>query len=182
MSTRILPQEFHFEETASNVRVKTVVEKELIDAVMLIAHCRHYRLDAGTTITVQVMSKHYDVLYHEAVFKIERAVETQRQVIDERGERTARVIDYAVVQDSPWKSYSEAPAEEKPEIAALRIDETYVLADASLKWNLGKKAYLVIVDGKVEATVDRLEGESKEDYKTRALAIAAGSQPLPRAA
>ena len=81
----------------------------------------------------------------------------------------------AYLVDGKWRDFIGNPG-------SARGLPCRVLADASLKWDLGKKAYLVIVDGKVEATVDRLEGESKEDYKTRALAIAAGSQPLPRAA
>ena len=180
MTTRILPQEFHFEDTADSVRVKTVVGRDFINEAMLVSHARHFRLGAGTTIKVQVMSKGYDVLLHAADFVIERSTETTKRIVDERGERSAMITDYKIVQDTEWKSYSEVPlpVEDEPE----REPEIYVPGEASLNWNPGKKAYEVIVGGEVWKNVVRLDGENKEDYKARALAIAAGSEPLPRAA
>ena len=171
MSTKILPQEFHFEDTSDSVRVKTVVDKDLIDQALLLTHIRHFRLGAGTIIKVQVMSKDHDVLLHTADFVIERAVETRKRIVDERGERTATITDYKVVQDTEWKSYSEAPAPvaEVPE----REPERYVPGEGEIKWNPGKKTYEIRVAGEVMAT---------ERDKDRALAIAAGSEPLPKAA
>lgn len=180
MTTRILPQEFHFEDTADSVRVKTVVEKDLIDAAMLIPHARHFRLGAGTIMKVQVMSKDYDVLLYTADFVIERAVDVRKQIIDERGERTATVTDYAVVQDGDWKAYTAAPAEVEPE--PKREVEKYVPGEGKIKWNPGKQEYEVIVGGEVLTAVVRNEGEGKDDYKARALSIAAGSEPLTKAA
>ena len=180
MTTRILPQEFHFEDTADSVRVKTVVAKELIDGDMLIPQVRHFRLGAGTVIKIQVMSKDYDVLLHAADFVIERAVETRKRIIDERGERVATIMDYNIVQDSPWKDYSQAPVEVEPE--PERVPERYVPGEGSLKWHPGKKVWEVIVGGQVFAVVERNEGELKEEYRGCALAIAAGSEPLPKAA
>lgn len=168
MTTKILPQEFHFEDTASSVRVKTVVDKELIVQETLLTQIRHFRLGAGTVIKVQVMSKDYDVLLHSADFVIERAVETTRRIIDERGERSARITDYKVVQDTPWKSYSEEVAE-APEIIE-REPERYVPGEGGVKWNPGKQTFEIIVAGEVMATARN---------KERALAIAAGSEPLP---
>lgn len=180
MTTKITPQEFHFEDTSDSVRVKTVVDKDLIDEALLLTHIRHFRLGAGTIIKVQVMSKDYDVLLHTADFVIERAVETRKRIVDERGERTATITGYKVVQDSEWKSYSEAPLPvvEVPE----REPERYVPGEGEIKWNLGKQAHEIIVAGKVVADVTKREGETKDEFKARALAIAAGSEPLPKAA
>ena len=180
MTTKILPQEFHFEDTSDSVRVKTVVDKELINEAMLLTQIRHFRLGAGTIIKVQVMTKGYDVLLHTADFVIERAVETLKRIVDERGERTAKITDYRVVQDSEWKSYSAAPlpVAEVPE----REPESYVPGDGEIKWNPGRKAHEIIVAGKVFAEVTRRDGETKDEFKARALAIAAGSEPLPQAA
>lgn len=181
MPTKIMPQEFHFEDTSDSVRVKTVVGKDQIDEAMLLTQIRHFRLGAGTIIKVQVMTKEYDVLLHSADFVIERCVEIRKQIIDERGERWANVTDYKVVQDTLWKSYSAAPepVAEVPE----RVPETYVLGDgATTKWNPGKQAHQIIVAGEVVAEVRKGEDETKEEFKARALAIAAGSEPLPKAA
>lgn len=180
MSTKILPQEFHFEDTSDSVRVKTVVGKDLINEALLLTQIRHFRLGAGTIIKVQVMTKDYDVLLHTADFVIERCVEVNKQIIDERGERWAKVTDYKVVQDSPWKSYSAAPASvaEVPE----REPERYVQVEGETKWNPGKKAHEIIVAGEVVAEITRGRHETKDEFKARALAIAAGSEPLPKAA
>ena len=180
MTTRILPQEFHFEDTADSVRVKTVVAKGLIDGNMLKSQARHFRLGAGTIIKIQVMSKDYDVLLHAADFVIEHAIETRKQIIDERGERVATVTDYKIVQDSPWKDYSQAPVEVMVE--AAREPERYVPGEGEIKWNPGKQAYEVIVAGEVLAWIAKREGETKEEFKARALATAAGSEPLPKVA
>ena len=180
MTTKILPQDFHFEDTSSSIRVKTDVDKSLIDGDMLIQHCRHFKLAAGTIITVQVMNKDHDVLFHEAEFVITRAVETRRQVIDERGERTAIITDYAVQQRTDWWSSEEASVVAGPE--PERVPEEYVPGEGEIKWNPGKRAYEIIVGGQVIALVIRREVETKDEFKARALAIAAGSAPLPQAA
>ncbi len=180
MTTKITPQEFHFEDTSDSVRVKTVVGKEFIDQAALMRNIRHFRLGAGTIIRVQVMTKDYDVLLHSADFVIERAVETTRQIIDERGERTARVTDYVVVQDTPWKSYSAAPVEEVS--ADTSAPEDYVQGVGVTKWNPGKRGFEVTVDGVSVAVVKKIEGETQVEFKARAVAIAAGSEPLSKAA
>ncbi|KKN32008.1 hypothetical protein LCGC14_0818100, partial [marine sediment metagenome] len=133
----------------------------------LLTQVRHFRLGAGTIMKVQVMSKDHDVLLYSADFVIERAVETMKRIVDERGERTATITDYKVVQDTEWKSYSEAPAPvaEVPE----RETERYVPGEAEAKWNPGKKTYEIKIGDEVLAT---------ERDKDRAFAIAAGSEPL----
>lgn len=180
MNIKILPQEFHFEDTSDSVRVKTVVDKDLIGEAMLLTQIRHFRLGAGTIIKVQVMSKEYDVLLHTADFVIVQAVETLKRIVDERGERSARITDYKVVQDTPWKSYVEVslPVAEAPE----REPERYVPGEATTKWNPGRKAHEIVVAGSVVAEITRREDETKDEFKARALAIAAGSEPLPKAA
>ncbi|HDZ39714.1 MAG TPA: hypothetical protein ENH62_15795 [Marinobacter sp.] len=164
---KILPQEFHFEDTADSVRVKTVVGKDKINQDTLVRHARHFRLGAGTIIKVQVMTKEYDVLLYSADFVIERAVETMKQIIDERGERTANVIDYEIVQDSEWKSY--AKVLEPVPVVEEGETERYVPGEAEAKWNPGKKTYEIKIGDEVLAT---------ERDKDRAFAIAAGSEPL----
>ena len=178
MTTRIISQDFHFEDTSNSIRVKTDVDKALIDSKLLIPQCRHFNLAAGTIITVQVLDKDRDVLFHEAEFRVTRAVETRRQVIDEQGERTAIVIDYAVQQWTDWRSTNEAPVIPEPELA--RVTEQFIPGEGTLKWNPGKQSYEVIVASEVWTTVERIKGEGKDEYKARALSIAAGS--LPKAA
>ena len=178
MSIKILPQEFHFEDTSDSVRVKTVVGKDLIDEALLLRHVRHFRLGAGTIIKVQVMSKDYDVLLHAGDFVIERAVEVSRQVIDERGERTAKVTDYKIIRDGEWTDYSAAPA--PVDVMLERVPEVYVPGAAEIKWSAGKKAWDVMVGAEIWTTIQRLDNEAKDDFKTRALAVAAGA--VPRAA
>ena len=163
----ILPQEFHFEDTADSVRVKTIAGKDTIDQDSLLKHVRHFRLGAGTIIKVMVMSKEYDTLLHSADFVIVRAVETMKKIVDERGERVANIMDYKVIQDTEWKAYEEdgeAVLEE-----SVRVPERYVPGDAVAKWNPGKKTYEIMVG-------DKVVGEERD--KERALAIASGSETL----
>ena len=144
MATKILPQEFHFEDTASSVRVKTVVPRELINEAMLLTQVRHFRLEAGTIIKVQIMSEGYDVLLHMADFVIERSVETLKRIVDERGEREARVTDYKIVRDGEWKSYSATPVEMKPEVteeilaAAQKATDPPLVTEPEPKRRLGR--------------------------------------------
>lgn len=164
---KILPQDFLYEDVGDTVRVKTDVEKDLITPELLLPHIRHNRLGAGAIIKIQVMSKDRDVLLHTADFVIEKAVEEVKRIIDERGERSARITTYSVVQDTPWKSYAElvAPVMEAPE----RVPEKYVPGEAEAKWNPGLKTYEIRIGNEVLGT---------ERDKDRALAIAAGSEPL----
>ena len=118
-------------------------------------------------IKVQVMTKEYDVLLYSADFVIERAVETMKQIIDERGERTANVIDYEILQDTEWKSY--AKVLEPVPVVEEHEAEKYVPGEAEAKWNPGKKTYEIKIGDEVLAT---------ERDKDRAFAIAAGSEPL----
>ena len=164
---KILPQEFHFEDTADSVRVKTIVGKDNINQNTLVRHARHFRLGAGTIIKVQVMSKEYDILLHSADFVIERAVETMKQIIDERGERNANVMDYHIVQDTEWKTYAKV-GEPVSEVEEREL-EHYVPGEAEAKWNPGLKTYEIKIGNEVLAT---------ERDKERALAMAAGSVPL----
>lgn len=165
---KILPQDFHFEDTADSVRVKTSVDKDTINQDTLLRHVRHFRLGAGTIMKVQVMSKEKDVLLYSADFVIVSAVEAMKRIVDERGERTANITDYKVVQDTEWKSYAEAP---EPVYEAPELDpERYVPGEAEAKWNPGKKTYEIKIGDKVLAT---------ERDKDRAEAMAAGSEPLP---
>ena len=167
MTTKILPQEFLYEDVGDSVRVRTVVAKELISSDLLLPHIRHNRLGAGTILKVQVMSKDKTILLHAADFVIEKAAEEIRRIIDERGERSARVTSYSVVQDTPWKSYAKASEPVVEEIA--RVPERYVPGEAEAKWNPGLKTYEIKVGNEVVGT---------ERDKDKALAIAAGSEPL----
>ena len=164
---KILPQDFLYEDVGDTVRVKTDVDKDLITPDLLLPHIRHNRLGAGTIIKIQIMSKDRNVLLHTADFVIEKAVEEVKQIIDERGERSARIRTYSVVQDTPWKSYAKptAPIMETPE----RVPEKYVPGEAEAKWNPGLKTYEIRIGNEVLGT---------ERDKARALAIAAGSEPL----
>lgn len=173
---KILPQDFLYEDVGDTVRVKTDVEKDLITPELLLPHIRHNRLGAGTIIKIQIMSKDRNVLLHTADFVIERAVEEVKRIIDERGERSARITTYSVVQDTPWKSYAEevAPVMETPE----RVPEKYVPGEAEQRWNPGKQVREIIVAGKVIAELTKREDETTDEFKARALAIAAGSEPL----
>lgn len=176
MVARILPQDFHFAETQNHAVIQTAVPKELLDdPKMYLSHVRQMRLAAGNWITVQVMNETKDKLLHEADFRVIAAVETQHGIQDDYGSRLRPMTDYQIERKSEWWSSSLAPVEVKPE--PERIAETYVGGEGSLKWNVGKGAYDVIVNSEVWTTVERHEGETKEDYKARALGIAAGSLP-----
>lgn len=182
MTTRILPQEFLFQESLTPIQVQTAVSKELIgDGEMLVQHVRHYRLAVGTVILVQVMNEDKDTLLHEAEFRVTVAQDQMRVVEDDYGTKSRGQTLYKVERWTPWRSSSLAPAE-KAKAEPERDTEAYVPGEGVSKWNPGKQAYDVIVGGEVCATVARHDGEQKEDYKARALAIAAGSQPLPKAA
>lgn len=176
MATRILPQEFHFAETHNDAVVQTVVAKELLDdPKMYLSHVRQMRLAVGNRLTVQVLNETKDQLLHEAEFRIIAAVETQQGQQDDYGSRLRPVTQYQIERKTDWWSSSLAPVETEPE--AARVPEVYVPGEGSLRWNVGKNAYDVIVNGQVWTTVDRQEDEAKDDYKARALQIAAGSQP-----
>lgn len=176
MATRILPQEFHFAETHNDVVVQTVVSRELLDDPnQYLPHVRQFRLAAGNRLTVQVMNEAKNQLLHEAEFRIIAAVETQQGIQDDYGSRVRPQTHYQIERMTEWWSSSLASVETEPE--PERVPETYVDGEGSLKWNIGKGAYEVVVNGAVWTTVERREGETKEDYKTRALGIAAGSLP-----
>lgn len=181
MTTRILPQEFLFQEGLTPIQVQTVASKEILDdPKQYLLHIRHFKLAVGTVILVQVLDETKDMLLHEAEFRVIAAVETQIGIQDDYGSRVRPQTQYQIERKSEWWSSSLAPVEAEPE--PERVPETYVPGEGSLKWHPGKKVWEVIVGGNVWATIERREGEEKEDYKARALAIAAGSAPLPRAA
>ena len=181
MNIKILPQEFIFQEGLTPIQVQTVVSKELLDdPKQYLSHIGHFRLAVGTVILVQVLNEKKDMLLHEAGFRVIAAVETQIGTQDDYGSRVRPQTQYQIERWTDWKSSSLAPVEVMPE--PERMPETYVEGEGSLKWNPGKQLYEVIVAGGVVASVNRREGETKEDYKARALSIAAGSEPLPKAA
>ena len=174
MTTRILPQEFHFAETSNNAVVRTAVSRELLDDVKIyLPHVRQMRLAAGDRLTVQVMNEAKDTLYHQAEFLVIAAVETQQGVQDDYGSRLRPQTHYQIQRWTPWKSSSLAPVEIAPE--PERVPETYVDGEGEVKWNPGRRVHEIVVAGSVVATVP--QGE-----KDRALRIAAGSEPLPVAA
>ena len=181
MNIKILPQEFIFQEGLTPIQVQTVVSKELLDdPKQYLSHIGHFRLAVGTVILVQVLNEKKDMLLHEAGFRVIAAVESQIGVQDDYGSRVRPQTQYQIERVTPWMDTRLAPVEAEPE--PQRIPEVYVPGEGSLKWNPGKQAYEVIVAGQVFTTVKRNEGEAKEDYKARALSIAAGSEPLPKAA
>ncbi len=181
MSIRILPQEFLFQESLTPIQVQTTVPKELLDdGQQLLQHVRHFNLAKGTKITVQVLNEAKDTLLHEAEFRVTAAVESQHLIEDDYGSKSKPRTQYQVERWTAWKSSSLVPA--VVEVEPERAPEHYVSGEGETKWNLGKQAYEVIVAGQVVASVAKNEGETKEEFKARALAIAAGSEPLPKAA
>lgn len=181
MTTRIMPQEFLFQEGLTPIQVQTVTSKELLDdPKQYLSHIRHFKLAVGTTILVQVLNEAKDTLLHEAEFRVTSAVETRVGVQDDYGSRIRPQTHYQIERKSDWWSSSLAPVEAEPE--PERVPEAYVNGEGSLKWNPGKQAYQIIVAGQVVSTVERNADEAKDEYKARALAIAAGSEPLSKAA
>ena len=180
MTTKIRPQEFHFSDTTNDAVIKTVVARELLDNIEIyISHVRHMRMVAGDALRVQVMNESKDVLLHEAEFRITAAVETQHGIEDDYGSRVRPQTTYKIERKSDWWSSAEGEeiwAAAQAVIAPPRIPEEYVPGEATLHWHPGKKVWEVIVAGEVWTTVERKDGEGKEDYKARALAIAAGSE------
>ena len=181
MNIKILPQEFIFQEGLTPIQVQTVVSKELLDdPKQYLQHLNHYKLAVGTTILVQVLNETLDMLLHEAEFRVTAAVETQQGIQDDYGSRVRQQTHYQIERKSEWWSSSLAPS--TIEIEPERVPELYVSGEAEIKWNPGKMAWNVMVGAVVAATIERNEGEMKEDHKARALAIAAGSEPLSKAA
>lgn len=180
MTTKIRPQEFHFSDTTNDAVIKTVVARELLDNVEIyMPHVRHMRMVAGDALRVQVMNESKDVLLHEAEFRITAAVETQHGMEDDYGSRVKPQTTYKIERKSDWWSSTEGEEIWTAALAACapaRASEEYVPGEATLKWNVGKTAYDVIVAGEVWTTVKRNDGEGKEEYKARALAIAVGSK------
>lgn len=175
MTIRIKPQDFLFAENLTPIQVQTEVSKELIgDGDLLLSHIRHYKLAAGTVILVQVMNRDKDRLFHEAEFRVTVAVQSQQIIEDDYGSKARPQTQYAVERWTAWRSTSFAPAEETPVEAES--------AKGTAQWNVGKKAYDIIVAGKFVVEITRNDGETKEDFKARAVAIAAGQEPLPKAA
>lgn len=173
MTTKILPQEFLFQENLNPIQVQTACAKELLEDKIFLPHVRHFKLAAGTVILVQVMNETKDRLLHEAEFRVTAAVKSLHGVSDDYGSKVREQTNYQVQRWSEWKSSGFIPVETPvPE----REPESYVPGEAEIKWHPGKKAWDVMVDGEVWNSVERLEGESKEDFKARALSIAAGSQ------
>ena len=181
MTNRILPQEFLFQEGLTPIQVQTVVSKDLLDDPKLyLQHIKHFRLAVGTVILVQVLNEAKDTLLHEAPFRVIMARETQIGVQDDYGSRASPQTQYQIQRWGAWQSSSLVPAEVEPE--AERVPEIYVDGEGDVKWNLGKQAYEIIVNGQAVAAVTKREGETKEEFKGRALSIAAGSEPLSKAA
>lgn len=181
MANQIVSNEFHFQATRNDVSIRTKVPKEFLDDPSIyMRHIRQFKLEAGCRITVQAMSETYDVLYHEAQFLVTSAAESRRNVEDDRGTRLAVTTAYQIERCTDWWSSSVAPVEAPTE--PVRAHETYVPDNAEVKWSAGKKAWDVVLNGEVLETVTRIEGETKEEFKSRALAVAAGSEPLTKAA
>lgn len=178
MSLRIHPQDFHFAETGNDVRIRTSMPRELLDdPKQYMPHLRQFRLAAGDKMTVQVMNEAKDRVLHMAEFLVIAAVEANRGYVDDYGSRVNPVTEYQIERITPWWSSALAPVEELPEPA--RAPESYVRGEGEIRWNPGKQGYDVMVMGEVVATVLRQEGEDKESFRARALAVAAGSDPLP---
>lgn len=168
MTIRILPQEFLFQENLNPIQVQTTVSKELLDnPKMFLPHLRHFNLAAGTVVLVQVMSEAKDKLLHEAEFRVTAAVESMHGVEDDYGSKVKTQTQYQIQRWSEWKSSELAPIEDVPEIVAE--PEMYVPGEAIAKWNPGKKTYQIMIGDEVLA---------EERDKDRALAKAAGSEPL----
>lgn len=182
MTIRILPQEFLFQENLTPIQVQTAVSKELIgDGEMLVQHVRHYRLAVGTSILVQVMNDDKDTLLHEAEFRVTVARDQMQIVEDDYGTKSRGKTLYRVERWTEWRASAFAPAEEadpEPE----RDTEAFISGEGISKYNPGKRVYEIIVAEKVVAEISKREGEEKNEFKARALAIAAGSSPLPKAA
>lgn len=191
MATKILPQEFLFQEHLNPIQVQTTVSKELLDDDKLfLPHCKHFNLKAGTVILVQVMNDAKDMLWHEAEFRVIAAVETLHGIQDDYGSRIRPQTSYRIERKSDWWTSAVAPKKEITEEMLIagqkaadpvvkdspRVPEEYVPGEGSTKWHPGRKVWEIIVGGEVWTTVERHEGEGKDVYKARALAIAAGSE------
>ena len=168
MTIRILPQEFLFQENLNPIQVQTTVSKDLLDdPKMFLPHLRHFNLAAGTIILVQVMNDAKDMLLHEADFRVIAAMESMHGVEDDYGSRVKTQTQYQIQRWSEWRSskLAEVEVDFVPEVA----DEIYVHDEAIAKWNPGKKTYQIMIGDEVLA---------EERDKDRALAMAAGSEPL----
>lgn len=184
MPTKITPQEFHFAENRNNIDVRTTLVREEIDdagKVFIQAIRGIGGISAGDDILVKVMNEDGTAQLHRRMFTVVKAGEVVKMVMDARGiESPARIMEYELCPVDDWISFVIAETVSEPE--PVRVPENYVSGEGEVKWSAGKKAWDVMVGGEAVATIARLPDEGKDDYKARALAIAAGSDPLPVAA
>jgi len=178
MTTRVTSDMFFHSEHRVNVDCRTKVPRELIDdeGRALVQAMRNFEgFTAGDDILVKVLSNDGEHQLCRRTFTVTWTGEILKTGMDARGvDRSVKIIDYRLEPVDDWRMFSAA---EVPSMAVEpEILEEYVPDEATLKWNVGKTAYDVIVAGEVWTTVARNEGETKEDFKARALAIAAGSK------
>jgi hypothetical protein len=172
MTTKIMPQEFLFQESCNPIQVQTTCAKELLDdPKMFLPHIKHFNLSAGTVILVQVMNETKDKLLHEAEFRVIAAVLTIHGVSDDYGSKVREQTAYQIQRWSEWKS-TELVEEKKAEVVS-EMGERYVPGESVIKWNPGKKTYEIRYGDEILAT---------QRDKNLALSIAAGSEPLPNEA
>jgi hypothetical protein len=183
MTIKITKNDFFHPEHRVNFECFTRVPREDIDdeGRALVSAIRELGgFIAGSDILVKVMSADGKRQLHRRLFTVLSTSTVQKTGMDARGvDRDILIDEYVFAPAGDWVSYAvtpETPAVPKPEAPP----EIYTPGEGTLKWNLGKQAYEVIVAGEVWTTVERIKGEKKDEYKARALSIAAGS--LPKAA
>lgn len=162
MTIKILPQEFLFAEHMNPIQVQTACSKELLDdPKMYLPHLKHFNLAAGTVVLVQVMNETKDKLLHEADFRVTGAVKALHGVEDDYGSKVREQTTYGIERWSEWRSSEFGKTMEDVVEPADDVEK-------EVKWNPGAQAYQVVKDGAVVKTIERIEGEGKEDYKARA--------------
>ena len=180
MSIKIIEQEFHFAENRNNCDVRTVVPKELIDDAgqILVQPIRKIGgISAGDDIWVKIMSADGTEQLHRRLFTVKSSAAVRKAGMDARGlDIVVSTIEYILAPvrvDGEWQSFESAETESEPEPA--RVPERYVSGEGEQRWNPDFQYHEIVVGGQVVAHVPK-------GQKDRALAIAAGSEPLPEAA
>ena len=87
MTTKILPQEFHFAENRNNIDVRTTVPKELIDDAgqILVQSIRSIGgISAGDDIWVKIMSADGTEQLHRRLFTVKSSAAVRKAGLSDR--------------------------------------------------------------------------------------------------
>ena len=131
----------------------------------------------GCVFTVDVIDETGTTILRSASFKVLRS-ETVPGTKDKWGETGRATHDVQLSLLTPWIDFQAEPAADAPQDAP-RVPEESVPGECEAIWDVSIQSWNITMIGApydVVAVIPRMAG------KDEALAVAAGSKPLPRAA